>query len=146
MSKKVLFLLVILTLILAACGGGGGGEKQSAAPTTAAKAAVQGDPARGEKLFKQTTLGQAPGCITCHSLEEGKKLVGPSLAHVATEAEKYVKQGVAGSVDEYLHDSIVNPDKFVVEGYPKGVMYQNYGKDLSEQDIADLVAFLKTLK
>jgi len=123
----------------------GGGKTESAAPS-AGQAAVQGDPARGEALFKQTTIGSAPGCITCHSLEEGKTLVGPSLAHVATEAEKYVQQGVANSVDEYLHDSIVNPDKYVVEGFPKGVMYQNYGKDLTEQQIADLVAFLKTLK
>jgi Cytochrome c2 len=144
MFKKLVFVLIVLTLVLAACGGGGG--QQKATPTTSAKGPVKGDATRGEALFKQTTIGQAPGCSTCHSLEPGKKLVGPSLAHVATEAETYVKQGKAASVDEYLHDSIVDPDKFVVKGFPKGIMYQNYGKDLNAQQIADLVAFLKTLK
>ncbi len=54
--------------------------------------------------------------------------------------------GSAKTVEEYLHESIVNPNAFVVEGFPSGVMYQNYGQDLSKQQIDDLVAFLLTLK
>jgi len=33
-----------------------------------------------------------------------------------------------------------------MEGYPAGVMYQGYGKDLPQEDIKALVAFLLTLK
>jgi cytochrome c551/c552 len=133
-------LFVVLSLFLAACGAGGGG------------AAPSGDATQGKALFEQTTIGpnSAPGCVTCHSLEPDVKLVGPSLAHVATEAAEIIKSsnytGSAKTVEEYLHESIVNPNAYVVEGFPSGVMYQNYGQDLSEQQIDGLVAFLLTLK
>ena len=68
------------------------------------------------------------------------------MAGIATVAEKAVQEGKANSVDEYLYEAIVDPDKVVTEGYPKGVMYPNYGKDLTPQQIADLIAFMKTLK
>ncbi len=144
--KRLLFVLLVVALVLAACGGGG--EKEAASEEQAA--AVTGDPARGEALFKQATIGGAPGCSSCHSLEPGKKLVGPSLAGVATMAEEIVKssdyKGKAKTAEEYLRESIVDPNAYVVEGFPPNVMYQNYGKDLTPQQIADLVAFLMTLK
>ena len=139
-------VIVIVALVLAACGGGGGGQQQAQQPG----AAVAGDPKRGEDLFKQPTIGGAPGCASCHSLEPGQTLVGPSLAGVATRAEEIINspdyKGKAKTVDEYLRESIVDPNAYVPEGFSPGIMYQNYGKDLTEQQIADLVAFLKTLK
>ena len=143
--RKMLILLLMAALVLTACGGGG----QQAAPTKSS-GNVTGDPARGETLFKKASINNAPGCSTCHSLEPGKKLVGPSLAGVATRAEQVVTsseyKGQAKTAQEYLRESIVNPNAYVVKGFPPNVMYQNYGKDLSAQDIADLVAFLMTLK
>ncbi len=50
------------------------------------------------------------------------------------------------SAEEFLRESILNPDAVVTEGFTPGVMYQNYGNDLTEQEIDDLVAFLLTLK
>lgn len=143
---RVLAVFVAFMLVLAACGGGGGQQT----PSQPAGGAVTGDPQRGEQLFKQTTIGSAPGCITCHSLEPGQTLVGPSLAGIATQAEEIIKSpnytGKAKTVDEFLREAIVDPNAYVTEGFSPGVMYQNYGKDLTEQQIADLVAFLKTLK
>ncbi len=143
--KRVFFILVVVALLVTACGGGGG---EKTAP--AEQPSVQGDAARGEALFKQNTIGGAPGCITCHSLEPGKTLVGPSLAGVATRAADVIKspdyKGKAKSVEEYLRESIVDPNAYVVKGFSPNLMYQNYGKDLSAQEIADLVAFMMTLK
>lgn len=135
MPKGSLVFLAVLPLFSAACGGG----------------AVSGDASRGQALFNQTTIGpnNAPGCTTCHSLTPGEVKVGPSLAGVATHAGEMINDpiytGKARTAGEYLRESIVSPDIFVHEGRP-GVMYPNYGRDLSEQEIADLVAFLKTLK
>ncbi len=134
------FLLVsVLALFLAACGGGGdsadgGGE--------AADGSV-GNAANGEKLYTSPTIGSAsaPGCNTCHSLEEGVVLVGPSHAGIGERAATAVDGMTA---EEYLHDSIVNPDAHVTEGYTAGVMYQNYGAEIPEPQINDLVAFLLT--
>ncbi|MCP4362417.1 MAG: cytochrome c [Chloroflexi bacterium] len=138
----IVLLGLALILVLAACGGGGdsgdsGGD--AAAPRTG------GDAANGEKLYKQTTIGSAsaPGCTTCHSLEEGVVLVGPSHAGIATAAETAVS-GL--SAEEYLKQSIVEPDTEITDGYTAGVMYTNFGSDLSDQEVSDLVAFLLTQK
>ncbi len=103
--------------------------------------AAKGDPKRGEQLFNQTVLGQNAGCMTCHSLEPDVTLVGPSLAGIATRAAERVP---GMSAEQYLMQSLMEPDAYVVEGFPSGVM-PSY-KDLPEQDLADLIAFLLTLK
>lgn len=130
--RKTIFVLAILALLLAACGGGGG-----AAPAPSSS----GSAANGEKLFKQTVIGAQPGCITCHSLD-GSKLVGPSLQGIATRGGNEV---AGKSAEAYIKESIVNPNAHVVKDYPQGVM-QSYEKELTADQLADLVAYLLTLK
>jgi hypothetical protein len=56
---------------------------------------------------------------------------------LATEAAETIKsanyKANAKTVEDFLHESIVKPDAYTEERYPQGVMYQNYGKELSEQ-------------
>jgi cytochrome c553 len=136
MFKRIpsIIIMVLLGASLVGCGGGGGGDTAGA-----------GDAERGKELYEQTLIGSnaAPGCVTCHSRDAGKTLVGPSHAGIATIAETAVP---GKSAEEFLRESIVTPDAHVTEGFTGGVMYQNYGKDLSEQEINDLVAYLLTLK
>ena len=139
-------LFMTMALVLAACGGGG--ETASESNTTESESAAEGstgDAANGEELFASTTVGSAnaPGCITCHSLETDVTLVGPSMAGVATRAETEVDGLTA---EEYLRQSIVEPNAHVVDGYVEGVMYQNFGTDLPSKSIDDLTAYLLTLK
>ena len=135
MRKFVVIGLAAAALALAACGGGSSDGA--------------GDAARGEALFKQSTIGtaSAPGCATCHSLD-GSALVGPSQQGLVARAEAAIAsaeyKGTAKTVAEYLRESIVSPDVFVEQGFTAGVMYQNFGKELSEQEIKDLVSFLWT--
>ncbi|HSG16634.1 MAG TPA: cytochrome c [Anaerolineae bacterium] len=136
MRRFTLFFILVLALALVACGGDDGGASEPAGEASAS---------RGEELYKQTAIGaaSAPGCITCHSLDADVVLVGPPHAGVATRAET----AVAGmSSAEFLEQSIVEPDEVITEGFSPGVMYQNYGSDLTDQEVADLVAFLETLK
>lgn len=102
-----------------------------------------GDAANGEKLYKQPTISGVPGCMTCHSLEPGIRMVGPSLANIATIAAEAV-DGM--SAEEFIRQSITDPNAHITEGFSKGLMYQNYEKQLSQQQIDDLVAFLLTLE
>ncbi len=138
-KQIVLGLGLIAALVLTACGGGGGSTGGA-------------DAGRGETLYKQSTIGtaSAPGCITCHSLNPGEVLVGPSHAGVATRAADIIKSaeytGTATTVEEYLRESIVSPDAHLETGFTAGVMYANFGKELSEQEIGDLVAYMATLK
>lgn len=138
MRKTILVLLVILSVLaLAACGGGG--------DDTADAGTAVGNAANGERLFAQATIGpaNAPGCITCHSLEEGVVLTGPAQNDVGARAAGRVP---GMSAEDYLHESIVDPNAYIVEGFDAGVMYQTFGEELTEEQINDLVAYLLTLQ
>jgi cytochrome c2 len=142
--RKRTLLFVVFALVFAACGGGNG-DSEKAAPTeeSVSAASVAGDAANGKELFNQTVVGSQPGCVTCHSLDPDGVLVGPSLAAVASRAGSRV---AGKSAEEYLRESILNPDAFTVDGFPEGVMPGGLAGELSDQQTADLVAYLLTLK
>lgn len=136
MRLKHLHILILLPLILIGCGTEG----------------VGGDASNGQALYNQATIGanNAPGCIACHSLEEGIVKVGPSHFNLAVKASDIIASpdytGSAETVEDFLRESIINPDLYVEEGLIPGLMYQFYGNQLSKEEISDLVAFLLTLK
>ncbi len=116
-------------------------------PTTAApptptpvEAALPGDPETGRQLFVSA------GCIACHTVSgipEATGVVGPSQDGLATRAATTV-EGL--SAEEYIRQSILDPNAFVVEGFPASVMPQTYNTLFSEEELNDLVAFLLTLE
>jgi cytochrome c2 len=136
MRKATLFVVVgvIAALVLAACGGGA-----SQAPAGGA-AGGAGDAAAGKTLFAQSVIGANPGCITCHSLEAGKTLVGPSMAGVAGRAGSAVS---GQSAEQYLKQSLTEPDAYLVKGFAKGLMPK---PTLTDKQVSDLVAYMLTLK
>jgi cytochrome c2 len=103
-------------------------------------------------------VAQARGCVACHVGASGANLVGPSWVVVSSRdglgiadhaASRYTEAGYTGaatSADGYLYESIVNPNVYVVEGYAAGIMPGTYGTDLSPQELADLIAYLATLR
>lgn len=142
MNRRILMggILLLFSVAVIACGGSD--------ETTANQdngGAVVGDADRGEMLYKQTAIGSAsaPGCVTCHSLEPDQVLVGPPHAGLGTTAETRIP---GKSAEQYLRDAIVDPDLEITEGFAPGIMYKNYARELSDQEIADLVAYLLTLK
>ncbi|MFN8381027.1 MAG: cytochrome c [Anaerolineales bacterium] len=81
-------------------------------------------------------------CATCHALVPDTIIIGPSLAGVATRAETRMK-GL--NAEEYIQLSILRPGDYVVEGF-NNVMITNFSKELTNEDMNALVAFLLTLK
>lgn len=82
-------------------------------------------------------------------------MAGPSLAGVATRAQQTIAsadyKGQAKDAPGYLRESIVQPSAHVVAGAlysASGVSFMpaTYGKDLTPDQIAQLVAFLTTFK
>ena len=53
--------------------------------------------------------------------------------------------GLAGPA-MYLYTSITNPNDFIVDGYNSDVMPETYAEDLSDQDFADLLTYLLSLR
>ena len=107
---------------------------------------LSNDPYKG---LSQVEVGQKvyqARCTACHSLAEYKPgQVGPSWKGLfgrdeVMEGEQHVK------VDEnYLRESILQPNEKVVKGFPKGVM-QSFAGQLSEEELMGVIEFIKTLK
>lgn len=128
--KNWLIYFCVVGLLLAGCGG-------------ASPAQTAGTPDKGKALFEQEDIREAPGCITCHSTTPGDDVYGPSLAGVAARAASRLPDT---SAEEYLRQSILNPDAYVVDGFPSGEMYPDYTQTLSKAEINNLLAYLAQLK
>lgn len=98
------------------------------------EAGAAGDPAAGAEVYGSL------GCGGCHAIEGETVMVGPSLAGLAERAGEMV-EGL--SAEEYVAQSIVEPDAHVVEGFNPGIMPPY--TDLSEADLAHLIAYLMSL-
>jgi cytochrome c oxidase subunit 2 len=98
------------------------------------QAAAEGDGgADGEAVFASA------GCGGCHAFTPAgtNAAAGPNLDDLAAAAEQ------AGQpLDEFVHESIVDPDKVVADGYTAGVMPKTFGDSLTEAEIDALVAYL----
>ncbi|GEM_PF-972794 len=102
-----------------------------------------GDPVRGKEIFQVGVNNNAPACSTCHLVREGGfgMSLAPNLHDIATTGNERIE---TLSAEAYIRNSIIHPEDFVIPGY-RDHMYTDYEKDLSEQDIADLIAYLMTL-
>lgn len=90
----------------------------------------------GKQLY--TSLG----CNACHSLAEGVRMVGPSFYKSYGHKGK-LADGTEYLADEnYIQESILYPNKKIVEGYPANVMPSYDGRVDTEQ-LNALIAFIK---
>jgi len=97
-----------------------------------------------------TNLYQSNGCAGCHGdpANPDSATVGPSLGNIANVAAER-EPGV--SAEQYIYDSILNPNNFIAPECPNGpclepsVMRADYGTVLGLQDMADLIAYYMTL-
>ncbi|NWG06701.1 MAG: cytochrome c [Chloroflexi bacterium] len=81
-------------------------------------------------------------CAQCHALDPDATVIGPSLAGIATRAESRVPGYDARA---YIETSILYPKDFLVDGFAD-TMPTNFGKELTSEEFAAVVAFLMTQK
>lgn len=94
---------------------------------------------KGQKLSKDK------GCVACHNVD-GTRGVGPSWKGIYGAEGHQSADGKTVTVDEnYLRESILNPNAFVVNSFPAGVM-PTYQGQLSEEQVNALIEFIKSLK
>jgi nitric oxide reductase subunit C len=80
-------------------------------------------------------------CHTVSGLSTG--IVGPNLDGIGSRAA----DSVAGlSAEEYLRQSIIDPNFSMVDDFAEGIMPQTFGDSLSEDQIDSLIAFMLTLE
>jgi cytochrome c2 len=123
---RTLILVVVMIMLINACGGDDDAEQPALADPTSAE---------GQEVFDKN-------CARCHSFEEGKVIVGPSLNGIAASAGTRMDGLDAG---EYLHTSITKPSAYLVDGY-NDLMQSNFGQLLSGEDIEAVIAYLLTFE
>lgn len=166
--SRLFLLFAVLAMGLAACGGS---STPTAAPTTApteeaastempteeavptedvtqeatqevSAEEVIGDPVIGQELFNEFRAEVNFACATCHYTDKEEQLVGPGMLGLGERAATRV-EGM--SVTEYLRNSILHPSDYIVENFPDLLMPQVYADLFTEEQINNLIAYLKTL-
>jgi mono/diheme cytochrome c family protein len=126
--KALPVLVAAALLLVAACAG-------PSEPATTTPTRAGGVDSVGLELFEERVVGANPGCVTCHSLEEGVTLVGPSLFAVESPIDGL-------TTAEYVRQSILDPDAYVVAGFVAGQMQPVWGDYLSPEQVESLVVLL----
>jgi cytochrome c oxidase subunit 2 len=103
-----------------------------ARPGAAGNAAVE----RGRGLF------QTLACASCH-VADGKGQ-GPSYVGLYGNRRQFADGSTAIADDNYIRESILNPNAKVVAGYAP--IMPSYQGRISEEEILDIIAFLKSEK
>lgn len=132
MRRRLTILVIAGAMVLTACGGSDSGDSGDSGSSETTTATPVGDPVRGEELYKAT-------CETCHGpAGEGIEGLGKPMPGSTF---------IAGQTDDGLI-------AFIKVGRPTSHADNTTGVDmpakggnpaLSDQDIADIVAYIRTI-
>jgi cytochrome c oxidase subunit II len=91
---------------------------------------------RGQNLFRKN------GCYQCHSID-GAAGTGPTLQGIFGGNVDLEGGGSVVADENYLRESLVEPQAKIVKGFTATKMNTN---PLSEDEVSDLIEYIKTLK
>ena len=89
-------------------------------------------------------LSSGSGCLACHSLD-GTALAGPTWKGLAGSQVTLQSGETVTADDEYLYQAIVNPNAQIHAGFAP-IMPATYKDTLSDEQIRDIVEFIKSVK
>ncbi|MCY4248531.1 MAG: cytochrome c, partial [Chloroflexi bacterium] len=99
---------------------------------------IVGSPATGELLYDAEF-----GCTDCHRDGASAPDTVGTVTRVRTE-RLVLPQFADYTVEQYLVESITRPGDYIVDGYSSGLMPANFGARMTDQQLADIVAYLLT--
>lgn len=107
----------------------------------------QGDEASEDEVSlveRGQMVAQNNGCLGCHS-PDGSQMVGPTWKD-AYGTDVALESGETVAYDEdYVRNSIRNPNDQIHEGYPANVMQPYDESQISEEQLQALIAYIKSL-
>ena len=109
-------------------------EKLSEGARPVIEVKIVGNSSAGEEWFT------SQGCNACHSTGNDK-LVGPGQLGIY---ERAATRSEYSSPEDYIESSIRYPAEYIVEGFTN--LMPTTWEDAEKQEIADIIAYLKTLK
>lgn len=131
-ARRSALVVALLSASLALAGCGAGADDPAGTATEVTSPA--GDAAAGKSIFAEQ------GCGSCHTFAAAgtNGTTGPNL----DEALQRDADRAGKPLAEFVRESIVAPDAFIAPGFKPGVMPKTFGGSLSEEQLADLVAFV----
>ena len=138
---RILRVVAGITIFAAACTGTAL-PSPTLAPTDTPLPRGDAQIIRGEAL---TRSASPTACVTCHSAD-GTTKVGPTWRGIYG-TEVTLADGTTVTVDdEFIRESIIDPNAKVVDGFPPSIMPRNYRDTLSDEDIEAITAYIKSLQ
>jgi cytochrome c oxidase subunit 2 len=98
------------------------------------------DPVERGKTYAETN-----GCFSCHSVD-GTRLSGPTLKGLFGSQRELQGASMVTADEPYLRKAIVDPNAQIVKGYAPNVHPGDYASVLTEQQVTDMIEFVKSLK
>ncbi len=154
-TKKVLFIIFVFALLLLAviaC------QRETPTPTPTPKPTPTPVPAKPEDMTKVALSAfQKGGCGACHvipGVPNAQGTIGPDLTNIGVVAEERIKdpnyKGKAKTAADYLRESLLDPNIFVVPECPGGAcqegMMPAFKGTLSDMEVEAVVQYLLNLK
>jgi len=99
--------------------------------------------AEGTPEFIGHNLFNDMACGACHTINGSLKL-GPSLQNQYGKEILHTDGTLLIVNDNYIRESLINPLRYIVEGYTP--IMPSYAPILKENDIENLIAYIKTIK
>ena len=127
MINKYIYISIVISLIIAA-----GCNKKSDAKIVDDKEIKIHNKSEGYSLYIKHA------CNTCHSLD-GSRMNGPTFKKLYGKRVQFHNDNSIIVDEEYLINSIINPGKQIVKGYPNLMPSYNLAKD----EIDALIDFIK---
>ena len=92
---------------------------------------------KGQEVFNRMA------CNACHSVDGSLKL-GPTIKSQYGKNILHTDGSIVIIDDQYIRESLVDPLKYIAEGYTP--IMPSYKPVLSDEDIENLIAFMKAIK
>jgi cytochrome c oxidase subunit 2 len=94
---------------------------------------------RGKKLAAEN------GCAACHSVD-GSRIIGPTWKGLSGSDVEFADGTTAKADDAYLKAFILNPNARQIKGFPLNVMPSDFREKLTDDQINDIIEYIKSLK
>ena len=107
-----------------------------------AEAAYAGDVTKLGEYY--TSKG---GCAGCHSVD-GSAGTGPTWKGLYSKERKFADGSTVVADDNYIRNSVIEPQKQVVAGYPPNMpmgLHKTFGKGKEEAGLSAIIEYIKTL-
>ncbi|MEX0609349.1 MAG: cytochrome c oxidase subunit II [Balneolaceae bacterium] len=103
----------------------------------------QGSGGGGTPVERGENLISLQGCATCHSTD-GSTLIGPSFQGLWGSERTFENAEPTIADENYIRESILDPGAKIVQGFQNQMA--SFEGRLSDDDITDIIEYLKTLE